>query len=342
MSGASNNGDWREAYAEHWAQTLLRTLGTTYPYAAAHVSSGPDDVDVTPDRLHPAFHGCMDWHSSVHMQWSAVRLLTLAPEQLSDATSAELVAVLDERLTEANGDVEAAYLRDNPRYERPYGWGWAAMLATATMQCPLPAAKTWASAMREVYDAVAGLVTEWLPVLAYPVRHGEHANTAFGLALVHEAAHDIGDASTVRAIEEAARGWFLDERDYPASWEPGGSDFLSPALCEADLMRRVLPRDELATWLAGFLPALGTADDPLLDVPRVLDRTDGKAVHLFGLALSRAWQLRLLSTALDDDRRERIAEATARQVSAIEQEIVEGDFMSTHWLVSFALLAATV
>ncbi len=216
------------------------------------------------------------------------------------------------------------------------------MLATATAQCPLPSAKTWASATREIYDAVAGLVTEWLPVLAYPVRHGEHANTAFGLALVHEAAHDIGDASTVRAIEEAARGWFLDERDYPASWEPGGSDFLSPALCEADLMRRVLPRDELATWLASFLPALGTADDPLLDVPRVLDRTDGKAVHLFGLALSRAWQLRLLSTALDDDRRKRIAVATARQVSAIEQEIVEGDFMSTHWLVSFALLAATV
>jgi hypothetical protein len=332
---------WREEYAEHWARTVLRTLGTAYPYSAAHVSSGPDDVDVTPHRLHPAFHGCMDWHSSVHMQWSAVRLLALAPEQLSDATRAELVAVLDERLSDANGETEAEYLLDNPRFERPYGWGWAAMLAAATAHCPQPAAKAWASATREIYDAVTRLVTEWLPALAYPVRHGEHANTAFGLALVHEAALELGDRATVSAVEEAARGWFLEEQDYPASWEPGGSDFLSPALCEADLMRRVLPPDELATWLAGFLPGLGTTDDPLLDVPRVLDRTDGKAVHLFGLALSRAWQLRLLAPALDDDRRERIEAATARQVAAIEREIVEGDFMSTHWLVSFALLAAT-
>jgi hypothetical protein len=177
-----------------------------------------------------------------------------------------------------------------------------------------------------VYDAVADLVQHWLPVLAYPVRHGEHANTAFGLSLVHESARELGDDATADAVEAAARGWFLDERDYPASWEPGGSDFISPALCEADLMRRVLPRADFATWLAGFLPELGTSDDPLLDVPRVLDRTDGKAVHLY---------------TLDDERRSRIADATTAQVSAIEQEIVEGDFMSTHWLVSFALLAAT-
>jgi hypothetical protein len=333
--------DWREAYAEHWAGTVLRTLGTAYPYSAAHVSSGPDDVDVTPQRLHPAFHGCLDWHSSVHMQWSAIRLLTLAADHLSPATRAELASVLDERLSTENGETEAAYLRGNPRFERPYGWGWAAMLAAAAASAPGAASRTWASTARVVYDEVTELVTDWLPRLAYPVRHGEHANTAFGLALVHEAATSLGDTSTAEAVERAARGWFLDEQDYPARWEPGGSDFLSPALCEADLMRRVLPHGEFATWLAAFLPDLGAADDPLLDVPEVLDRTDGKAVHLYGLALSRAWQLRLLSHALDDERRARVDEATGRQVSAIEQEIVAGDFMSTHWLVSFALLAAT-
>jgi len=41
----------------------------------------PDDVDVTPDRLHPRFHGSYDWHSSAHMQWFPGRLLTLAPDQ---------------------------------------------------------------------------------------------------------------------------------------------------------------------------------------------------------------------------------------------------------------------
>jgi hypothetical protein len=334
-------------YAEGWAQTVLRVLGTPWPYVSSHMSLGPDDVDVTPERLHPAFHASLDWHSSCHMQWSAIRLLTLAAEgrvELTSETRDRLVAELDARLTEAACATEAAYLLERPGFERPYGWGWAAALAAAAADAaagPLPEARGWAAATRPLFDAVCELVLAWLPKLAYPVRHGEHSNTAFGLALVHEAAGALDRPDVADAIAAAAVRWYAGDRDYPARFEPSGSDFLSPALCEADLMRRVLPRDELAPWLAAFLPGLGGGDDPLLAVPRVLDRTDGKAVHLFGLGLSRAWQLRLLASHLRADAQDEIAEATAAQVSAVEREIVEGDFMSTHWLVSFALLAAT-
>ena len=74
-------------------------------------------------------------------------------------------------------------------------------------------------------------------------------------------------------------------------------------------------------------------------MPEVRDRTDGKAVHLFGLALSRAWLLRSLAGHLPPERRERALRAADRQVSAVQEQIVAGDLMSTHWLVSFALLA---
>ena len=332
---------WRTAYARLWGETIPTVLSTPYPYAAQHVSHGPDDVDVTPGRLHPAFHGCLDWHSSAHMQWSAIRLLTIAPDELGDDVRSRLIDVLDERLTTGSCRVEADYLRANPRFERPYGWGWAAMLALAARECPLPQAVTWAEATAPLLDVVADLVVDWLPKLAYPVRHGEHSNVAFGLSLVLEAAQGLGRQDVVAVIEENARRWFLGDREYPSQWEPSGSDFLSPALCEVDLMRRVLPEDEYAGWLAAFLPHLAAAGDPLLDVPEVLDRTDGKAVHLFGLALSRAWQLRLAAPFLDAAARRRVVEATRRQVEQVEREIVEGDFMSTHWLVSFALLAVT-
>ena len=332
------------AYAEGWAQTVLRVLGTPWPYVSSHMSLGPDDVDVTPERLHPAFHASLDWHSSCHMQWSAIRLLTLASEgraELDAKTRDRLVEVLDARLTEAACATEAAYLLERPGFERPYGWGWAAALAAAAAACPLPEARGWVTATRALLDAVCELVLAWLPKLAYPVRHGEHSNTAFGLALVHEAAGALDRPDVAEAIASAAVRWYGGDRDYPVRFEPSGSDFLSPALCEADLMRRVLPREKLAPWLAAFLPGLGLGDDPLLQVPRVLDRTDGKAVHLYGLGLSRAWQLRLLASHLRADAQDRIAEATAAQATAVEREIVEGDFMSTHWLVSFALLAAT-
>jgi hypothetical protein len=333
--------DWRAQYADAWGRTVLEVLGTVYPYASAHVSRAPEDTDVDPVRLHPSFYGSFDWHSSVHMHWSAVRLLTLAPDALGPGTRDRLVTLLDERLSGAALQTEADYLRENPSWERPYGWAWAAMLAAAASACPLPAARTWAAALEPVADVVADLVSAWLPRLAYAVRHGAHANTAFALALAHEAYTGLGRFDVVAKMSEAARRWFADDRDYPAGWEPSGSDFLSPALCEADLMRRVLPQAEFSAWLPAFLPGLGRAGDSLLGVPEVLDRTDGQAAHLFGLGLSRAWQLRLLSPYLRAAARDRVRAAADRQTAAVEQEIVTGDFMSTHWLVSFALLAAT-
>ncbi|MEP9381862.1 DUF2891 family protein [Nocardioides cheoyonin] len=337
------SADWQETYAETWAGTVVRVLRTPYPWISSHASTGPDDCDVTPERLHPAFHGSVDWHSSCHMQWSGVRLL--GEGALSDGLRAELVAELDGRLTAAHGTVEAAYLRERSGFERPYGWAWAAMLAAAVDRAAssgaVPEAVGWRQATGLVADAVADNLLDWLPRLAYPVRHGVHSNTAFGLALCHEAYAALGRPEVVTAIERRATEWFGADRDYPSSWEPSGEDFLSPALCEADLMRRVLPAEEFGRWLAGFLPDLATGGDALLSVPRVNDRTDGRMVHLFGLALSRAWQLRLLAAYLPADRADRIRAATSAQVGEVEREIVSGDLMSTHWLVSFALLAVT-
>ncbi|WP_375426140.1 DUF2891 family protein [uncultured Friedmanniella sp.] len=333
--------DWRTTRAPRWAETVLRVLGTTYPYGAAHVTLRAEDTDADPVRLHPAFHGSFDWHSSAHMQWSAVRLLTLAPDGLSDDLAARLAAVLDDRLTPGHGQVEAAYLRARPSYERPYGWAWAATLAAATQDCPHHRAPAWSAALEPVADAVADLLLDWLPRLAYPVRHGVHSNTAFAAALAHEAFGRMGRADVVAAVAEHARRWFAADRDYPAHWEPSGNDFLSPALCEADLMSRVLTPAELADWLPAFLPGLGQAGDRLLEVPEVRDRTDGQLVHLFGLGLSRAWQLRRLAPHLAAPEQQRVATATTAQVEVVEREIVTGDFMSTHWLVSFALLAAS-
>lgn len=331
--------DWRAAHAEEWAAGIVTGLSTEFPSSLQHVSYGPDDCDVTPRRLHPAFWGCLDWHSSAHMQWSGITLLGAAAGHLRPETADALAAVLTERLTEDNARVEAAYLRERPLYERPYGWGWAALLAAAASGSAHPDAPGWARAARLVADAVFDNVLAWLPRLVYPVRTGVHDNTAFGLGLCLDAADALGRPDVRDAIAARARQWFGGDRDYPASWEPSGNDFLSAALCEADLMRRVLPASEVARWLAGFLPGLGAEGDPLLEVPEVVDRTDGKLVHLFGLALSRAWQLRALAPHLDAERAARIARLTPQQISDVQDEIVGGDFMSTHWLVSFALMA---
>jgi len=334
-----------EDYAAEWADVALRVLRTPYPYGTAHMSLGPDDVDVTPERLHPAFHGSLDWHSSAHMQWSLVRLLTLAPDAMSaKGTDAGVRKLLDERLTPAGLRIEADYLRAHPSFERPYGWAWVAALAAATRQLPEVEAGRWAAALQPVADVVADLVLAWLPRQVYPVRHGVHANTAFAMALLLEAYADLGRSDVVDALRRRANEWFGADTGYATRWEPSGSDFLSPALSEVELMRRVLPADDFATWWPRFLPGLPEGEhDGLLTVPEVVDRTDGHLVHLFGLALSRAWQLRALAGTLpaDDRTATRLRAAADAQVAAVLPEVTAGDFMSTHWLVSFALLAET-
>lgn len=324
-----------------WAETVLEVLATGHPWGAAHFSSGPDDCDVTPERLHPAFHGSVDWHSSVHMQWSVVRLLAVSGPDLGAGLRRRLVALLDERLTPEAGATEAAYLRERAAWERPYGWAWASLLAAEVRGSDQPGADRWRSATDPVADVVADHLLGWLPRLVHPVRHGVHSNTAFALLLAHEAYGRLDRADVVAAVERRSLEWFGEDRDYPATWEPSGEDFLSPALCEAALMQRVLADATFAGWLHAFLPGLAAEGDPLLEVPEVRDRSDGKMVHLFGLALSRAWLLRLLAPYLVPDRRDRARAAARAQVAAVEPEIVEGDLMSTHWLVSFAILAAS-
>jgi len=324
---------------DSWASTILQVLRTRYPYATGHTSRSADDVDVRPDRLHPVFHGSFDWHSSAHMQWSAVNLVALA--DLDPTLRQELIAELDSRLTPRNGAVEAAYLRERPGFERPYGWAWAAMLAAAVRTAAAPEAVRWQPATDAIAAVIADHLTAWLPKLAYPVRHGVHSNTAFALILALQAYETLGRGDVTALIMERASNWFGADRDYPGQWEPSGGDFLSPALCEAELMSRVLPEHDFRAWLSEFLPALGVEDDNLLDIPVVLDRHDGHAVHLFGLALSRAWLLRSLSRFVDADRKDRILHAVERLTTAPQAQISDGDFMATHWLVSFALLASS-
>ena len=103
------------------------------------------------------------------------------------------------------------------------------------------------------------------------------------------------------------------DEDYPGGWEPSGQDFLSPALCEAELMARLLPREDFPGWLARFLPGIADGQPTALFTPAVVtDSSDGYIAHLRGLNLSRAWCWRRLAETLPaDDPRVAVCEQAA-------------------------------
>lgn len=218
------------AYAVPFAELALANVVREYPNAPAHLYAGPEEL-VAPRTLHPAFYGGYDWHSTVHMHWLLVRLMRRfsATGDLPATLTTRIREVLDTHLTRENIDVEASYLRGRTHFERPYGWAWLIALAGECRALATPDGDRWADALAPGVAAVGDLLAAWLPKATYPVRHGVHNNSAFGLGLILDAGEAAGlPAPVLDAAADRLRTWFTDDHDAPAHWEPSGQDFLSP------------------------------------------------------------------------------------------------------------------
>lgn len=314
-----------QALAERFARVALGHVTRPYPYKMDHILQG--DGDARPPRdFHPIFFGSFDWHSCVHGWWTLLTLRRLFPEMAEAAAIADLA---DQSFTEGKVATERAYL-DRPLsagFERPYGWAWLLYLHNEAAR---HSDKPWSAALEPLASAFAERFKIYLPKLTYPITVGTHFNTAFALTLAHEWATDR-DPALLRMIAQGSLGGFGRERDY-RGWEPGGDEFLSPALSVALLMSKVMECDQFADWFDLFLPSLDR-----FEPVTVSDRSDGKIAHLDGLNLSRAWALRSIGSLLDrpdlDARAQRHLDASMPHVA--------GDYMGEHWLASFALLALT-
>jgi len=344
-----------DGYVPRFAALALGCIRKEYPNKLDHVMNDASQVG-SPRELHPAFYGCYDWHSSVHGHWLLVRLLrTGAPAAL---TEADIREALGENLTAANVRAEDEYFRDPGRapYERPYGWAWLLKLHEELYHWADPDAALWFDALRPLAATVVEKYLSFFPKQKYPVRVGTHFNTAFGLSFAWDYAEalcrggfgkkalDLGSLQQVghlkQLVSERALTYFAGDRDAPAGWEPGGDDFLSPSLVEADLMRRVLDAEEFSHWFENFLPGLAEGMFANLLAPaEVTDRSDPKIVHLDGLNLSRAWCMRGIAGALPEGAPLRgvLGRAAARHAEATLPHVSSGDYAGEHWLATFAV-----
>ncbi len=324
--------------ADALAATALSHVTREYPNKLDHVLNDAGDVK-SPLQLHPIFFGSFDWHSCVHGYWLLVRVAKRFPEL---PITGDIRMIIDRHFTESAVAGECSYLQGPSRrtFERTYGWAWLLKLSAELADWDHPDGKRWNALLVPLAEIFADWFLEFLPKATYPIRAGTHANSAFALALALDYAGGIPDGTLDAMIREKAEAWFGADADCQA-WEPGGDDFLSPALMEAELMRRVLPADEFHGWFGRFLPRLAQGQPATLFSPaQVSDRSDGKIGHLDGLNLSRAWCWRSIARALpSDDPRARLAHESADAHLAVAIREIRGDYMGEHWLATFALLA---
>ncbi len=325
-------------FASHAASVALANVTREYPVQPSHVYASAADA-VAPRVLHPAFYGSYDWHSSVHMHWLLARVLRLHP---AIAERAAIAALFDRHLCADNIAAECAYFArpHTGSFERTYGWAWLLALAHE-LEAMGAAAARWSAAVAPLAASIVERWTNYLPRAQWPIRHGMHANSAFGLTLALDFARATHHAAFETLIVDRARRWFGADRTAPAAWEPSGADFLSPSLTESALMHRVLAAREYDGWFDGFMPHFAQGEPAVLFVPvEVSDRGDPQIVHLDGLNLSRAWCFAEIAGAFDGDARGAAANAAhVRHLAAGLEGLASADYVGGHWLATFAALA---
>lgn len=324
--------------AARFAGLALSCLHREYPNKIAHVMASDTDA-LPPHKLTPAFYGCYDWHSDVHGHWLLVRLLRRYPNAPFEFQARTEVA---RSMTPENIAGEVSYLQktDHVSFERPYGLAWLLQLAAELRQGSDPQAMQWASTLRPLETEAAARLKSWLPKLRYPIRIGEHDQTAFSFGLMWDWAGAAGDIDMRRLLSDAAQRFYLGDRNCPLSYEPSGEDFLSPCLAEADFMRRVLGKKAFGKWLREFLPGIPTnAKMQWLQPGVVTDRSDPKLAHLDGLNLSRAWMLEGIAQGIgpDDPRNGALLAAAKSHRDAALPAVTGEHYEGGHWLGTFAV-----
>jgi Protein of unknown function (DUF2891) len=338
---ATKNGqlELTPAGASFLAKLPLHCINTEYPNKTGHTLEAENDARLSPKELHPSFYGCLDWHSSVHGHWMLVRLLKTfknLPEE------AQIRHILNDSFAPDKLKTEADYFTKYPlakTFERTYGWAWLLKLDEELSTWDDPQARQWHQHLRPLTQQVVGLWTAFLPKQTYPNRTGVHPNTAFGLVFALDYARTVKNTVFEAQIIQKAKDFYLKNTNSPAFQEPDGSDFLSPSLEVADLMRRILPQAAFLKWFNAFLPAAGLQN--VMKMPIVSDRNDMQIVHLDGLSLSRAWCMLGIARALPktDPRRASLLKSAHTFINTTLPQITNGGYGGEHWLASFAVYA---
>lgn len=325
-----------------FARLALDAIHREYPNKIGHVMKGPEDLG-EPHDLHPIFYGSFDWHSSVHGHWLLARLCRLHPEA---SYANEAKRALAKSFTDAKARGEVAYFdrKDRRSYERPYGLAWLLQLSSELHAWDDPDARRWAATLDPLVDLAARRLLAWFPKLTHPIRTGEHSQTAFAMGLILDWARERGRSDLERVVIDRGTHFYLRDRGWNFAFEPGGQDFLSPGLAQADFMRRILDPGQFASYLRGLLPGIPSDGSSMWLLPAVVtDISDGKLAHLDGLNLSRAWMLDGIASSLpkNDPRVPSLRAAQKRHAASGLASVTGEDYAGGHWLASFAVYLVT-
>jgi hypothetical protein len=290
-----------KAEAPHWLALLAQV-------PAQHVQRH--------DTIHPAFHGCIDWHSACHAVWALLAYRGGGGDGRYDA-------IVDDILMPAKLAAEAADLMARPQFEMPYGRAWFLRLA---LEDRLVTGSTRLTFMAR--DVAASLLAQYRSRVVDPFAR-EYANPCWALINLMDYARVEGRADIADAVRETASGMAGTLSRLPSeSEEESWPDFMAvtPMFCELLVRSGAVTGREIMAGAGERLRKLRPVTEP-------------RKPHHYALNFSRGWALLALAKAADDER------LLASALDHIETNLHHpswwrGDYRSVaHWVPQFGIFA---
>ena len=151
------------------------------------------------DTEHVIFHGCWDWHSSVHGHWALLESAHL----VNDKENFEWVS---RRLQSKDMKEEIQYLGDHPEFEMPYGRAWYLRLMMRFEQI------TGNENYKSLVQEIALDLREWTDNSMRDPSISEYKNPSWALIQLHEWATHCGESETVNWVIEKTKENFLEPK----------------------------------------------------------------------------------------------------------------------------------
>jgi hypothetical protein len=267
------------------------------------------------DTAHPAFKGCVDWHSAVHGVWALIAY----QRATGDAQYSSLVAPI---LNKDALGAEREHLFRSPRFEMPYGRAWFLRLAIDHHRL------TGVGDLLPFADEVATSLCDHFRTGGIEPLSGAYASCSWALMNML----DYARHRRLAALEEELAGWAkqsLVDAEPACGYACERDSFMAVATNWAAVVSRVLDRGAYAAWLDRFIAANG------LPSPILRANSD----HEFGLNFSRAWGLwDMYAASGRADVAKVYAEHLARGLTPATNW--RGDYMVVgHWVAQFAMFA---
>jgi hypothetical protein len=294
----------------------LRAFQSEAPHWVALLAQVPAQHVQRHDTIHPAFHGCIDWHSACHAVWALLAARGLTGDAQYDP-------IVDGILMPAKLAAEASDLAARPQFEMPYGRAWFLRLA---LEDRLVTGSTRLTFMAR--DIAASLTAQYRVRLADPFAR-EYANPCWALINLLDYAAVESRTDITEIVRDAAHTLttFLD-RLPTESEEESWPDFMAvtPMFCEMIVRAGAIEPQALMAKVGPRLLAL----TPILS-PR--------KAHHYALNFSRGWALLALAEATADEG------LLALALDHIETGLFRpswwrGDYRSvSHWVPQFGIFA---